>query len=223
MKFMKRGHLGGYIISDAENPHGDPKTYTPKVWDYLVAYAKPERVLDVGCGEGHAVKYFLDLDPQSLGRQFPLSVLGLEGCQEAADRKVCRHHCMRVHDFTTGPYVGTAYRWTWGLVWSCEFVEHVEEKYAENFLKMFDRGVVVAMTHAFPGQGGYHHVNCQPTEYWVEKMELRGFKLDDEATKTSRRLEPDSHWARSGLIFRNLLFRQPTAINESFRVEESSE
>jgi hypothetical protein len=34
------------------------------------------------------------------------------------------------------------------------------------------------MTSAPVGQGGTNHVNCQPKEYWIEKMEKRGFIID---------------------------------------------
>ncbi len=34
------------------------------------------------------------------------------------------------------------------LIWCCEFVEHVEEARKDNFLAVFKRGRVVAMTHA---------------------------------------------------------------------------
>lgn len=50
---------------------------------------------------------------------------------------------------------------------------------------------------------GYHHVNCQPEEYWIEKLASIGFALDAEYTKLSRGLEMhrDAYWQKTGLIF----------------------
>ena len=88
------------------------------------------------------------------------------------------------------------------VIWSCEFVEHVEERFLENFLAVFQRArKAVLMTHAVPNQLGYHHVNCQPAEYWIEHMRARGFKLDEALTEASRELAPYTHWQRSGLVF----------------------
>jgi hypothetical protein len=32
---------------------------------------------------------------------------------------------------------------------------------------------MLLMTHADPGQAGYHHVNCQPSGYWIERVPPR--------------------------------------------------
>lgn len=37
------------------------------------------------------------------------------------------------------------------------------------------------MTAATPGQGGTHHVNLQPREYWQENFKSRGYQYDDTA------------------------------------------
>jgi hypothetical protein len=88
------------------------------------------------------------------------------------------------------------------IVWSCEFVEHVEEKYVDNFLAVFGRATkAVLMTHATPGQAGHHHVNCQPADYWIERMQARGFFLEETLTEMSRSLALYTHWERSGLVF----------------------
>ena len=47
-----RPDLGGNIR------HGDIHTWSPVLWRYLVERFGVGSVLDVGCGEGHAVKFF---------------------------------------------------------------------------------------------------------------------------------------------------------------------
>jgi hypothetical protein len=70
--------------------------------------------------------------------------------------------------------------------WSCEFVEHVYEKYSQNFINDLKLCKYVAITFAGPNQGGYHHVNCQPESYWIDVFENNGFLYDIEETKILR-------------------------------------
>lgn len=39
---------------------------------------------------------------------------------------------------------------------------------------------------AHPGQHGFGHVNAQPREYWIERFQKRGFRLDAAATENVR-------------------------------------
>ena len=61
------------------------------------------------------------------------------------------------------------------------------------------------MTHAVPGQGGHHHVNCQPSEYWIERIEALGYSfLPDVTAEGKRVIEATGVWTyfvASGLIF----------------------
>lgn len=157
-------HLGGYLYD------GDPATTFPNLWKTLVKDKKIKSVLDVGCGRGHALKIFKDLG---------CSVLGIEGCPEAVRTSVVPER-VKCYDFT---YQKIIPQKEFDLVISVEFVEHVEEAYKENFLTCFDKGKYIAMTFAGPGQGGHHHVNCQPAEYWISEIEKRGFIYNEEYTK----------------------------------------
>ena len=186
------GHLGGYVPASGDCPHGDPYTYFPRLWEWLIERFAVQSMLDVGCGEGHAVKWFLD---------HGVEAYGIEGCQAAIDASPVQDVIAR-RDFTRPmPSVLPELNVSVGLVWACEFVEHVEERFIPNYLTCFQRGRVLAMTHAFPGQVGHHHVNCRPEFYWVDLMTKAGFTLDRAATEQSRQLDAEGHWRRSGLIF----------------------
>lgn len=180
MSMIERGHLGGYIAG------GDEATWYPDMWRWLVETHGVDSVLDIGCGDGQAVKFF-----ESLGCE----VTGIDGVAQ-------EHDSIVEHDFTTGSIVADEY----DLVWSCEFVEHVEERYVPNFMEAFKHGRMVLMTHADPGQAGYHHVNCQPAAYWVGVMAAAGYVLDDALTMASRakasmNVSPWNHYWRSGMAF----------------------
>lgn len=182
MTYVEHGHLGGYT------PGGDPATYYPDLWRWLVETQGVGRVLDIGCGDGVAIDFF-----RSLGAD----VTGVEGTPQD-------HTCIVQWDVTA------EHRWGptgCDLVWCCEFVEHVEERYLPNWLDYLCATPLVLMTHAEPGQAGYHHVNCQPADYWIGVMAAKGFHLDREMTQTTRALasvntNPYNHYRRSGLAFR---------------------
>jgi SAM-dependent methyltransferase len=182
-----QGHLGGYIVG------GDPLSWCEPVWDWLVREYSPKTLLDVGCGEGHSTKYFHDRG---------LKVLGLDGMPEAVrDARVPGK--VLLHDFCSGGYV-TSERFD--LLWSCEFLEHIEERYLPGVLATFQLARTLAVTHALPGQPGYHHVNCQTNAYWIEMLEGIGFRCDVHATIRARvhmlrRPECGYFFGRSGMIF----------------------
>jgi cyclopropane fatty-acyl-phospholipid synthase-like methyltransferase len=176
-------HLGGFV------PGGDEATYYPDLWDWIVDKRGlgAHKVLDVGSGDGVAVKHF---------REAGALCKGIDGAVQ--------NEFVQLHDFTTGPvdFVSQV-----DVVWSCEFVEHVEERYLPWILDAFQKGAVVLMTHAFPGQGGHHHVNCQRPEYWLGAMASVGYFKDQELTDITRSLaavnpSPWNHYVRSGMAFR---------------------
>lgn len=181
----KEPHLGGYIVRLTD--HGDPNTYATEVWDWMVQ-SGIRSVIDVGCGEGHSTRYFLDRG---------LDALGIEGGENAYKNSPVRHRLV-LHDYTKGPFVTPK---QYDAVWSCEFVEHVEERYVGNFLATFDCAKRVFMTHAVPGQAGYHHVNCRPADYWIGKMAERGFVCDHEQSLRLRKMTDKMHVTNTLLVF----------------------
>lgn len=186
MSFVEHGHLGGYI------PGGDDATYYPVLWEWLVSGEEQVKsILDVGCGEGIALEYFELVGAQGLG---------IEGVPQNNPHII-------PHDYTEGPWSSRWYGHLWDLVWCCEFVEHVEEEFVPNFLETFKQSKTVLMTHAMPGQQGYHHVNLQTPRYWIEQMRSIDYSLDVDLTLTTRTLagynpSPWNHYVRSGLAFR---------------------
>lgn len=181
-KFRVDGHLGGNIEG------GDKDTFYPSLWDWMVKTLGVKTVLDVGCGQGHALKEFV---------RFGCQVCGIDGLRSNVDDCNASGCKAFVHDLTQGP-------WTCDprvdLVWCCELVEHIEDKHMEKLLATLSNGRFVAMTHALPGQIGHHHVNCRPSSYWIRKMNGVGYDLRADLTEKSRTLAP-SYWAQTGLVF----------------------
>ncbi len=151
-------HLGGHMqMSWVDEP----------VLDYLIARYNVKSMLDVGCGLGAMVDLAASKGVLSMGVDGDPQVTGLHITQ---------------HDYTMGPFLIGHIVDQVDLIWCVEFVEHVEQQYQDNYLATFDAGRVLFLTAAYPGQGGYHHVNEQPMEYWVDLLTARGWVLDQEAT-----------------------------------------
>jgi 2-polyprenyl-3-methyl-5-hydroxy-6-metoxy-1,4-benzoquinol methylase len=174
--------LGGNMLG------GDPNTYHPELWSFLVERFPIRTILDVGCGEGHCVKYC-----STLG----VRVSGIDGLRANVEHAVVP---IVFHDLRVAPFILPV-----DLVLCCEVVEHLEEKYLPNLLQTLANGKVIAMTHALPGQTGYHHVNCRTSGYWIEKLEAFGYRfLPQETAEGKKRIRSGGNWTyfiQSGLIF----------------------
>jgi SAM-dependent methyltransferase len=173
----QRPHLGGNLDG------GDPRTFCPELWRWLVDRYKVRTVYDVGCGEGQAMDAFAALGCHVVGLD------GLPQCKAVRGSFLC-------HDLATGPMPLEGV----DLVWCSEVVEHIDEAHLGNLLDTICCGRLLAMSHATQGQSGHHHVNCQPASYWVAHIESRGLRLLGTDTLESRSF-PGPFWQQTGLIF----------------------
>ena len=154
------------------------------VLEYLRKELKIESMIDVGCGTGGMVDLALDLG---------IDAIGIDG-----DDTIERTVPIIIHDYREMPPEMGA-----DLIWSVEFVEHMDSQYIYNFMQTFKQGKYVCMTHAPPNSKGHHHVNCQPEGYWVDKMEEFGLCFLPKLTKEIRKrstMERD-FMRRHGLMF----------------------
>lgn len=178
-------HLGGSIKI------GDPFTYCPIVWNYVIDRFGIESVLDLGSGSGNASCYF---------HKKGLKVLAVEGLYESVISSI---YPSLQHDITQGPVVTKV-----DLVHCHEVVEHIEETYLDNLLESLMSGKIIVMTHAMPGQGGHHHVNCQPSEYWISHLERKGCQfLEADTARIRYFAEQDGapYMQKTGMVFANSL------------------
>jgi hypothetical protein len=181
----KEPHLGGYIVGLTD--HGDPNSYATEVWDWMIKN-NIKSVIDVGCGEGHSVKYFLDRG---------IVCLGIEGGENAYNNSPSKENLI-LHDYTEGPFIPNK---KFDAIWCCEFVEHVYEEYLHNYLETFKNADKIFMTHAIPGQEGYHHVNCQESQYWINIIEKIGFKYNNDLSMYLRSITDKMHVNSTLLVF----------------------
>lgn len=177
-------HLGGH----EEETHLDEGAL-----DYIVNTFGIKSMIDIGCGPGGMVE---------LARSKGIDTVGIDG-----DFVVKRNiDDVIIHDYQTGPYIPDR---KFDLAWTVEFVEHIEERYIRNFVSTMDNCRYVIMTHAFPNQPGHHHVNCQPTQYWIHIMNAFGFTVDPQHTNNIRAVSTmkERYIREQSLFLRNRNFR----------------
>lgn len=187
MKSLDKDHLGGCILNDSV---GDINTWSPCLWDSLITLTKAKSIIDVGCGVGYSLNYFINKG---------IDGFGIEGLEEVLQYSNVANNIV-IHDYTKGAYIPNC---NIDLAWSCEFVEHVEEKYKENFMKTFNKCNYVAMTHALPGQVGYHHVNTQHPKYWIDCFGDYGFyymESESEELKSCLNDKSYGHWIKNSFM-----------------------
>lgn len=132
-------------------------------------------VYDVGCGAGQLLNSFR--------RAGCSSVSGCDGSAVAVHRVRERGISATVVDLRNPPVAKCRYD-----VCTClEVAEHIDARHADKLIKyLCSTAPVVVFSAATPGQGGHDHRNEQPHEYWVRKMALHGFALDNAATEELR-------------------------------------
>jgi SAM-dependent methyltransferase len=180
-------HLGGHL----NKVHTDRSTLL-----YLKGKYNIESMIDVGCGPGDMVE---------LANLRGIVAVGVDGDFTLQEQWKEKDLHVYLHDFTHSP--------TWlpensgfDLGWSVEFLEHVEEKYMDNYMKVFEKCNYVVCTAAPPGYTGHHHVNCQPQEYWVKKFAEYGFEFDAKETANIRAISGmrKPFMQRTGMFFKTI-------------------
>lgn len=183
------------VVLDEDKPHlggnsveCNPNTFSPDSWQYVIEKYNVKSVLDVGSGYGHAAKWFADQG---------LTVEAIEGLQINVDNALVP--TKRV-DLTE-----QAYHTKVDMVHCVEVVEHVEEKYVENVLDTLCNGKLIFMTHGQPGQRGHHHVNNQPTSYWIDHLKSRGYThLEDDSIQIKKLAGTGKHIRETGMLFKKV-------------------
>ena len=146
---MEKEHLGGSLNKTNTNGINCLK--------YLRDKFNIKTLLDVGCGPGGIIEYCKDID---------IEAFGLEGDLEVYNSSKVKDKITKI-DFTEEKYESKK---IYDLVYSHEFLEHVDEEYMMNYLEAFKNSKYVLITAAPEGWTGHHHVNCQNNLYWIKKF-----------------------------------------------------
>lgn len=170
--YIRRDILKNSIfIRDEQLPSAS--LFPVKILQEVVDWGRPGSVLDLGCGTGRSLDYFLLRG---------IDAIGVEGSKAAISRAV---NLDRIIQYNLEKELNL--RRNFDLIWSFEFVEHIHPKYTENLLRTFsNHSDRVVLSAAKPGQGGDGHFNLQPRSYWVDLFAKKGYRLNAEITEVLR-------------------------------------
>ena len=154
--------------------------------DYLLENFNIETAYDLGCGPGGMVETMIKRG---------ISCLGIDG-----DYSITRSVPCEIIDFTKNGLMPPRA----SLCWSVEFLEHVEEKFMENYLPVLMSCNLLMLT-ASPSEKGHHHVNVHNCDWWISKISSYGFRfLDKETQELRARSTMKRDFVRTtGMVFTN--------------------
>lgn len=154
-------------------------------------------VMDLGCALGNYIQGFLDMG---------IEAWGVEGSPAVLRELVVPQHRVIIGDLRKPFHPGNL-RFRYDLVMCFEVVEHIEAEYVDtlcnNFAVFSDK---VLITAAKPGQKGHYHVNCQPREYWEEKMARIGYISVREKAEEIRNSFTERHRREIAVYCNNLIY-----------------
>ena len=137
----------------------------PIVCGAIQSVLNPKSLIDLGCGNGDLVKGFLDLG---------VDAYGVEGTTNCLASTVIPEGRLSIKDLRIPIVFNDSVRFD--LCICFEVAEHLEPFAADILVSTICKASDhVLFTAAGPGQGGVHHVNCQPKSYWVEKFTNMGY------------------------------------------------
>ena len=145
-------------------------------------------IADFGCGEGAWL---------SVWKQAGLRVQGVDGDYVNRHRLLIDASEFLAADLSQHVNLGRRF----DLVQSLETAEHLLEDYAATFVSTLTAHAdMVLFSAAVPGQGGEHHVNEQPLEYWRGLFRAHGYVAVD-IVRPSLRDDPEVQaWYRCNSI-----------------------
>lgn len=179
-----------YYAKRKEDPF---RSESHEIADVLVEQFDPDSVIDFGCAIGTYLERF---------EEHGVTIFGVEGNSVAFYHAVVPDDRLEQHDLRQ-PFDPNEY---YDLVLSVEVAEHIPEKYARTFVNTLAKsGETVVLTAAPPGQGGTHHVNEKPPEYWIQLFDDHEMEYDNETTdKLKEEINVNSlyHVPKNILVFK---------------------
>lgn len=156
--------MTGYLHRNSPEDWNAPRAVVPIIMEML----HPKSVLDVGCGTGVWLKTFADAGIDDyVGLDDPGTDRSLLQIEE-------RHFLAK--DLRAPVSLGRSF----DLVVSLEVAEHIDAKFADQFVKtLVDHGNTILFSAAVPGQGGQHHVNEQWPAAWQARFAAHGYYFHD--------------------------------------------
>jgi len=134
----------------------------------ILGEMKVKSLLDIGSGHGAWAAEWMKAGVKD--------VVAVDGDYVARDQLAIPPEHFRAHDLATPLELERKF----DLVQSLEVAEHLPGDRAAGFVANLVRhGNVILFSAAVPHQGGEHHVNEQPPEYWRKLFAAEGYEVFD--------------------------------------------
>jgi len=138
------------------------------VLSHLSRQVSPRSVLDVGCGRGAWLAWWL--------AHGATEVVGVDGDYVDVEKLHIPKTSFLAFDLAHPLSLGRVF----DLVQSIEVAEHLMPSAADQFIDNLVRhGKLIMFSAAIPGQGGSQHINEQPWEYWRRKFAACDYEVFD--------------------------------------------
>jgi SAM-dependent methyltransferase len=161
------------------------RAVTPLVLRHLRAAS----ILDVGCGAGAWMSAYIESGVAD--------VVGVDGGYVRAEQLLVDASRFQPTDVARPFRLGRQF----DVAQCLEVAEHLDPSASETLVdNLVAHAPIVLFSAAPPGQGGEHHVNERPYEYWRDLFEARGYRLFD-FMRTQVRHRPDVEaWYRYNML-----------------------
>jgi 2-polyprenyl-3-methyl-5-hydroxy-6-metoxy-1,4-benzoquinol methylase len=147
--------------------------FPEKVLSIVLDHFRPSSVLDVGCGTGRSLEYFLEQK---------INAIGIENSATAISLSPVKNHILK-YNLNKEVHLNRMF----DLIWCFEVIEHIHPDYERNFLNtLINHSNVIILSAARPGQGGHGHFNEQEPEYWISKFSKYGYQYDADFSERIR-------------------------------------
>lgn len=131
----------------------------------LFNHYKPNSVIDIGCGIGAWLRAAMELGVKN--------IVGIDGNEVREDFLFVPRKYIKIADLETHKNINND---KYDLAISVEVAEHLDNSCSNNFIEtLTSYSNVVLFSAAIPYQGGEHHINCQPPQFWVDIFGKYGF------------------------------------------------
>lgn len=155
----------------------------------LLRCFKPASILDVGCGAGAWVAAYRECGARD--------VIGVDADYLRDEQLLFDPRCFHAIDVAGTFRLGRQF----DVAQCLEVAEHIDPSASESLVdNLVAHAPIVVFSAAPPGQGGEHHVNERPYEFWRDLFDARGYQLFDGVRPKIRFCARVEHWYRYNML-----------------------
>jgi SAM-dependent methyltransferase len=173
----------------------ESSTSARQVVPLVVQLLSPKSVVDVGCGIGAWLVEFRNAGVDDF--------LGIDGAYVNKSQLLIEQNRFVSHDLTQPLDIPASHRRQFDLAVSLEVAEHLDAKYAAQFVSgLASAAPAVLFSAAIPYQGGTHHVNEQWPTYWARLFAEHQFvAVDWVRPRLMNNPQVAYYYAQNSLLF----------------------